>query len=202
MAKQKNKYPKGYTGRDIIDEIAIANADRNRELYDNACAIPHYFGGVEVGEDQLKLQLMQGKNKLSGLSIIYDIIYSTENLKLDDNDDAAIVEVYGDMGVPHEFHPTVIKFIKSCIASSFNPNPDFSYTVSAFVTTFLGGLENSLTLPIEVQTENKTQKMILEELNKYFKKICDETNTAYSEAVTVPKRRKKTVDEVLASAVK
>lgn len=184
------KYPKGYEGHDIIDEVVIGNAARNQELYDNACSSPRYFGAVNIGEDQLKLQLLSGKNNITKLSIINDIIYSAENLQLDESDDSSIVMVYGDMGVPHEFHPNIIKFIKSCIACSYNPNADFSLAVSNFVTKFLGSLDNGLTLPIDVTAENDVQKLVVSELNDYLKKICDETGTSYSDVIDVKPKRK------------
>lgn len=199
--KQSRKYPNGYEGHDIIDKIVMNNADRNRVLYDNACSIPHYFGGVNIGEDQLKLAVMKDKKNITTVSLINDIIYSTENLQLDASTVGVILDSRTGEGITHKVHPTIIKFIKSCIASSYNPCEDFSIVVSACVKEILDHIQN-ITLPLELPKKNKTQKLIAEGLNDYFKKLCDETNTSYSTVIDVPKKGKKSVNQLLEQASK
>ena len=199
MAKSKRSYGEGVTGRDILDNICEQNRMRNPEAYDAACGIPGYLGQALIGAKVTKLDTITGRSKMKPSSFISDVIYAAENLQMDRQN--AIIKLSRENGGGIvSTDESLIRFLKACIACSYNPNEDFSFTLSEFAKKVLSSAD-SLILPIEVPTAgSKVRKIVLQELNDHLKKICDEHSIPYSSVVDEPKRRRKRVGELLEQA--
>ena len=88
-------------------------------------------------------------------------------------------------------HPVLIKLIKTCVASSYNPNEDYSVVISEFVISLLNSIGN-LNLPLQLPENNKTQKIVSLELNNYLKDLCDENDIPYHVVIeSKPAKKKK-----------
>lgn len=195
--KAIKRYPFGYEGRDIIDDIVLQNSHRNKELYVSVCNIPKYFGAVHIGENRTTLKTVTGKKLLVGQKLISDVVYNTENLQLEPGT-GVIQRIVDNELMDFEVHPKIIKFIKSSIACSYNPNMDFNTVVTACAKAVINNVEK-LCLPLDLPAKNKTQKLIAAELNEYLKQLCDETGTKYTEEVDGSKKKKRKVSDILDS---
>lgn len=199
MAKSKRSYGEGVTGRDILDDICESNRMKNPDAYDSACSIPGYLGQVVIGSKQTKLDTITGKSKMKPSSFISDVIYAAENLQIDR--DNAVIRLTGDhSGAVVSTHESLIRFLKACIACSYNPNKDFSFILAEFSKKVLSSV-NDLMLPIEISTTgSKVKKIVLQELNDHLKEICDDNGIPYKSVLDVPKSRGKRVQKLLEQA--
>lgn len=198
MANKKH-YGENAVGRDILDDICEKNREKNPEAYDSARSIPGYFGQVSIGTKLTKLNTISSKNKLNPTSFISDIIYAADNLKIDRGD--AVIKLSGDAGdITVQTHESLIRFLKACIACSYNPNEHFSQTVAEFAKKVLS-TANDLILPIEISTDgSKVSKIVLQELNEHIKEICDKNNIPYKSVVDAPKSKRSKVSKLLEQA--
>lgn len=184
------KYYIHETGRDIIDDIAVVNASRNIVAFENSKSLPMYFGGVEIGTTKVTLDPITNKKNIGKEPIIVDIINGTKNFNLSD-EQARIIYMDGEITEKTlNVHPTLIKLLKTCVASSYNVCKDYSTVVSAFVKQLLDNLP-TIILPLDLPAGNKLQKIIGSELNEFLKEICDTENIDYQEIVEKPKKTKK-----------
>lgn len=183
------KYSENEIGRDIIDEIVVKNSHINTELFNNAQSYPPYFGGVSIGEKQVKLNAIKNRKSIGQQKLICDIINGTRNFKLTDGE-GKIHLIYSDIDKKTvNVHPTLIKLIKTCVACSFNCCEDYSIVVSEFVKSLLDTIDN-ISYPINLPEDTKTQKIIAKELNEFLLEILVETNTSYSKVIEQPKKKK------------
>lgn len=176
-------FSEGATGRDIIDEVVIKNQSRNQAMFDTCKDMPPYFGQTNIGEKKVSLSPIKRRDKFGKKKLIIDIIEGVNNLALKDSEASVILT--GEDGGTYQVktHPVIIKFIKTCLACSYNINEDFSRVLSDFAKEVIEHCDN-LSLPISYYPANKTQKVLVNELNDYLKELCDENGITYSEVIT------------------
>ena len=186
-----DRFKEGSTGHDIIDSVVVKNQGRNMDVFMSAQDYPPYFGAVNVGEHKLKLSPIHGRSKLGKQLLIQDIVEGVKNFKLDTGEAKVSLVKDGVIAESTVVHPVLIKLIKTCVASSYNPNEDYSVVVSEFVTSLLNSIGN-LNLPLQLPENNKTQKIVSLELNNYLKDLCDENDIPYHVVIeSKPAKKKK-----------
>lgn len=186
-----DRFQEGSTGHDIIDSVVVRNQGRAVDVFRSAQDYPPYFGPVNIGEHRLKLTHIHGRNKLGKQLLIQDIIEGVRNFKLDAGEAKVSLVKDGVISESTAVHPVLIKLIKTCVATSYNPNEDYSIVVSEFVTMLLNSVGN-LNLPLQLPENNKTQKIVALELNNYLKDLCNENDIPYHvviESKTVKKKK-------------
>ena len=185
-----DRFKEGSTGHDIIDSVVVKNQGRNMDVFMSAQDYPPYFGAVNVGEHKLKLSPIRGRNKLGKQLLIQDIVEGVKNFKLDAGEAKVSLVKDGVISESVVVHPVLIKLIKTCVASSYNPNEDYSLVVSEFVNTLLTNVGN-LNLPLQLPENNKTQKIVALELNNYLKDLCNENDIPYHVIIESKQVKKK-----------
>lgn len=186
-----DRFNEGSTGHDIIDSVVVKNQGRNMDVFMSAQDYPPYFGAVNVGEHKLKLSPIRGRSKLGKQLLIQDIVEGVKNFKLDTGEAKVSLVKDGVIAESTVVHPVLIKLIKTCIASSYNPNEDYSVVISEFVISLLNSIGN-LNLPLQLPENNKTQKIVSLELNNYLKDLCDENDIPYHVVIeSKPAKKKK-----------
>lgn len=196
MAKRIN-----VTNRDILDDVVIRNQARNEQIFESVQKIPTYFGSTDNAENKLKLRRTKRHKELVGQPLICDIITGTETLAMQGTE-GTVITIEGGENIPTSVHPTIIKFVKTCVACSMTQCDDYNKVVAAMADGLLKTIK-SINLPIPLPADNKTQKIIGEELNDYLKKICEETGTKWYEVISQPKtRRKASGKDLLLNAAK
>lgn len=199
MAKTKKSYHESATGHDIIDKVCEQNRMRNPEAYDAAFSMPTYWGAVKIGTPVTKINTVTGKKNMKAISFIDQIRYAVDNLQMADGEAfIRLTGATGDIDIPT--HVDIVKFVKACIACSYNRNEEYSFIVSEFVKEVMNKA-NSLYLPIEIPVgKSKLKKLVLDELNDYLKEICDKNNIPYGQVVEQKRIRKSKVRELLDQA--
>lgn len=185
--------------RDILDDVVVKNQGRNQQIFQSVQNIPTYFGSTNNSAEKFRLKQTARRKELGKQSLICDIILGTEALNLEGND-GKVVKVEGSLTSTTDIHPKIIKFIKTCVACSMTQCDDYNKVVG-FMAKELLEMINHISLPIPLPADNKIQKIIGEELNDYLKKICDETETKWSEMI-VQSPKKKTGKDLLLSAAR
>lgn len=186
-----DRFNEGSTGHDIIDSVVVKNQGRNMDVFMSAQDYPPYFGAVNVGEHKLKLSPIRGRSKLGKQLLIQDIVEGVKNFKLDTGEAKVSLVKDGVIAESTVVHPVLIKLIKTCVASSYNPNEDYSVVISEFVISLLNSIGN-LNLPLQLPENNKTQKIVSLELNNYLKDLCDENDIPYHVVIeSKPAKKKK-----------
>lgn len=186
-----DRFKEGSTGHDIIDSVVVKNQGRNMDVFMSAQDYPPYFGAVNVGEHKLKLSPIRGRSKLGKQLLIQDIVEGVKNFKLDTGEAKVSLVKDGVIAESTVVHPVLIKLIKTCVASSYNPNEDYSVVISEFVISLLNSIGN-LNLPLQLPENNKTQKIVSLELNNYLKDLCDENDIPYHVVIeSKPAKKKK-----------
>lgn len=176
--------------RDIIDSVVTERASRNQEAFDDAAVYPPYFGKVNSKENKTLLTPIANRTKIGKQPLITDIIEGTKNFKLDDGEARVSLVEAGVISKNIEVHPTLIKLIKTCVACSYSPSEDYSIVVTAFIHALLRTIEN-INLPLSLPADNKTQKIVGDELNDFLKSICDKEGIKYYEMLDAPKKKKR-----------
>jgi hypothetical protein len=120
-------------------------------------------------------------------------------MKLEPGDGSIQFAENGTITTVVKCNPVLIKLIKTCVALSYSVNEDYSTVVSAFVHELIKNCEN-INLPLSLPKNNKTQKIIAEELNQYLKELCEKNDIHYSEIIDAPKRLRKSKASMLEAA--
>ena len=184
--------------RDILDDVVVRNQGRNPQVFQSVQNIPTYFGSTKNAAPKFSLKQTKRRKELGKQKLICDIISGTESLQFDSADGKVVLLNEGkDVTVP--VHPTIIKFIKTCIACSMTQNEDYNKVVAAMARELLKTIEH-INLPIPLPADNKVQKLIAAELNEYLQKICDDTGTKWSEVVTTGRPKKVSGKQMLLDA--
>lgn len=175
--------------RDIIDDIVVKNSSKNQQIFESIQQIPTYFGCTNNAESKLRLKRMKRHKDLGKQSLICDIITGTETLQLQSGD-GQVITIEDEQYITTIVHPTIIAFIKSCIACSMTQCDDYNRVVSAMAEGLLKTIKH-INLPIPLPADNKIQKIVGKELNEYLLKICEDTGTKWYEVITQPKTKAK-----------
>ena len=164
--------------RQIIDDVVKCNRNRNLKGFYDLSEMPVYNCEVrDSSKDVIKLDTVSSKDA-SKLGLMETVIAGVENFTLEPGE-ATVVLMQNGITDNVSVNPIVIKLIKVATAASFSQNEDYCYVLSEMVKQLLENIK-SITLPLPLPKNNKSQEVMSAELNNAIKELFEKHGVIYS----------------------
>lgn len=172
--------------RVLIDWHAKCKLTKDTDLAYNLAMDPNYHV-TSVNNKCSKFKLRA--DKLERTLLICNIKNCYKDIVFEEGTSCIVYKDSRDESIPIPM--PIIKFVKSLLLGQISSNEEFSNIVSKYLAELTESLYHSITHPITVKAETPLEKIVVEELNEFYKEILVENKIEYSEVLKDKKPSKK-----------